>query len=213
MLWIVETPTQQEDFTMPRHALTALSLLLAVFLMACGGSDTSDEGEADAAASAEETAATTVDEATQTLVDEGTSTLKAEFEKFGAALTLTEPTQLASLVETPESFVDKQVLIEGTVTGVCKGMGCWVEVKATDGASIIARSLDHSVSVPKDCEGRHVKVQGLFQAMGPPPAEMEEVEGEGQHEGEEGVEPHECPAPTYILSMDAVELGPASDAS
>lgn len=197
---------------MPRHALTALSLLLVVFLMACGGSDTS-EGEAETAASVEETAATTVGDETKTLVDEGTATLTAEFEKFGTALTLTEPTQLASLVETPENFVDKQVLVEGTVTGVCKGMGCWVEVKAADGASIIARSLDHSVSVPKDCEGRRVKVQGLFQAMGPPPAEKEEVEGEGHHEGEEGVEPHECPAPTYILSMDAVELGPAGDAS
>jgi hypothetical protein len=196
---------------MPRNALTALSLLLVVFLMACGGSDTS-EGETDAAASAEETAATTVDEETQSLVDEGTATLTAEFEKFGTALTLTDPTQLASLVETPENFVDKQVLVEGTVSGVCKGMGCWVEVKAADGASIIARSLDHSVTVPKDCEGRHVKVQGLFQAMGPPPEEIEKHEGEG-HEGEEGVEPHECPKPTYILSMDAVELGPSGDAS
>lgn len=187
---------------MPRHFLTVLSLLLVAFLAACGGSDkneTENENESEATATAEEAVAETIDEAT--------TPLTAQVEKFGAAVTLTEPTKLASLVETPQDFVEKQVMVEGTVSGVCKGMGCWVEVKGADGASIIARSLDHSVTVPKDCEGRRVKVQGLFQAMGPPPEEQT------KHEGEEGMEPHECPAPTYVLSMDAVELGPGADAS
>ncbi len=51
------------------------------------------------------------------------------------------------------------VRVEGRVTKVCQGAGCWVEI--SDGASvIIARSLDHDVLFPKDCAGRKVLVYG-----------------------------------------------------
>jgi hypothetical protein len=99
--------------------------------------------------------------------------------------------------------VQKQVLIEGTVAAVCKGMGCWVEVQGEDGSTIIARSLDHSVTVPMDCEGRRILVQGQFRTMPVAPEE----------EKDHGDEGHRCPTPAYVLSMDAVELGPGLDES
>lgn len=52
------------------------------------------------------------------------------------------------------------VRILGSVTKVCQGAGCWVEV--SDGSTaIIAKSLDHDVLFPKDCAGRKALLYGL----------------------------------------------------
>jgi hypothetical protein len=174
---------------MTRHAIAALSLGAILVLAACGGSETSDL-QSEGSASLSETAA-----------------VVSDFEKFGASVTLTDRTPISSLSDSPEAFVDKQVLIEGKVTGVCKGSGCWVRVEGKEGSSIIARSLDHSVTVPTDCEGRHILVQGAFLTM---PVESSAKTEEEDHEEGEG---HECPRPTYVLSMDGVQLGAGSVAS
>jgi hypothetical protein len=54
--------------------------------------------------------------------------------------------------------------------------------------------------VPTNCEGRTIVVQGKFLKM-EPRGEPEE------HDHAEGEEPHECPQPVYLISLDAVELG------
>jgi hypothetical protein len=165
--------------------IRALSLLSVLGLLGCGGGGSSETAEAPGQGAEAET---------------GTVEQAAEAESFGAAVTLTDTTPIEELATKPQAFLDTNVLVEGKVTGVCKGMGCWVEVEAADGSSIIARSLDHSVTVPTDCEGRRIMVQGLFRTL---PAEPEE---EASPKEEAAGEPHECPQPTYVLSMDAVQL-------
>ncbi len=175
----------------------AFMLVLAgLFLTGCGGADNPPPATKDTS-----TAAAAADEvpAAQDVTD---------IERFGAPVTLTETTTITDLNAKPKDYVTKVVRIEGTVVDVCKGMGCWVEVKAADGASIIARSMDHSVSVPKNCENRPIVVQGTFMDMGAPP---ETPAPEPETEYEEGGEPHKCPSPIYMLSMDAVELGKAPE--
>jgi len=159
---------------MRRCRLLAMSLGLA--LAACGGSETSQ--------------------------GESAETARADAERFGAAVTLAEASPISGLASQPGNYAQKEIRVEGVVAAVCKGMGCWVEVRASDGSSIIARSLDHSVTVPMDCEGRSIVVQGLFQAMPVDP----ETEAEHSGEDHDAAEGHVCPAPEYVLSMDAVEL-------
>ena len=79
----------------------------------------------------------------------------------GRHITLKKPVKLAQLSKKPERFVGKPVLIEGRVKAVCQGMGCWVEVEDGKGTSFLAKSLDESVLLPKDCAGRVISVQGV----------------------------------------------------
>lgn len=114
---------------------------------------------------------------------------------FGAPVTVQKPTNLQKLSKSPAKFQGQTLRIEGTVKEVCQGAGCWVEVVDAKGASFIARSLDESVLLPKDCKGQKVVVQGLLTTM-----------PQKKKEHEEGAEAHACPAPAFVLSTTGIEL-------
>ncbi len=118
-------------------------------------------------------------------------------QKFGAPVTETKAVKLAKLIKKPAMFADKTVRIEGTVKDVCQGQGCWIEIQDARGKTFIAKSLDESVLVPKDCKGQKVVVQGVFTSK---PAKGHDAEHEA------GMAKHDCPAPTYVLDTKGVEL-------
>lgn len=115
----------------------------------------------------------------------------------GAAVTVTEPVDIARLTANPAGFAGQTVLLKGVVKEVCQGMGCWVEVAGPDGASFLARSLDESVLLPMDCRGRQIMVQGVVTML---PAK---APAESKPEG------HTCPRPDYVVATQGAVL-PAS---
>lgn len=123
----------------------------------------------------------------------------AEPARFGAPVTVRKAVPVAKLAATPAKFAGKTVRIEGTVAEVCQGMGCWVRVKDAKGQLFLAKSLDESVLLPKDCAGQAIVVQGVVTALKPAPKEA----------AEEGVPPHECPTPEYVVATQGIELRPA----
>ena len=118
-----------------------------------------------------------------------------EVQKFGTTVTEKKPVNLAKLAKAPAKFKGKTVRLEGVVKEVCQGRGCWIEVEGAKGVSFLAKSLDESVLVPKDCKGQTVVVQGVVTAM---PAQA--------HEHAAAEEGHACPQPTWVVSMLGVEL-------
>jgi hypothetical protein len=121
----------------------------------------------------------------------------ASAQRFGAAVKAKTPVNVAQLASTPAKFKGKTVRLEGTVKEVCQGRGCWVEVADDKGVSFMARSLDESVLLPKDCKGMHVVVEGKVMTM---PAKV--------HNEAEPTD-HACPKPEWIVSTRGVELTPA----
>jgi hypothetical protein len=115
-------------------------------------------------------------------------------ERYGAPVTVKKAVPIAKLAKSPERFAGKTVRLEGRVKAVCQGRGCWVEVEAPGGASFVARSLDESVLLPKDCVGRPIAVQGAVEAL--PAAVAAEQPAEG----------HACPKPTYVVATQGVVL-------
>ena len=111
-------------------------------------------------------------------------------------LTLKEATSIKSITAEPQTFVGKEVLVSGKVTSVCKGSGCWVEVENADGEKIICKSLDESVTVPKDCEGKFIQVQGKVK-------EDKKASGKAEMKKEPGMAEHACPAPKLLVSMES----------
>ncbi len=119
-------------------------------------------------------------------------------QNFGAPIKVKKCTSVAALAKDPARLAGKRIRIEGTVKDVCQGVGCWIEVADADGASFLARSLDESVLVPKDCKGRTVVVQGKVKLM-----PMKTAEAEAAKAKAEG---HACPAPQWVLATEGVEL-------
>jgi hypothetical protein len=118
-------------------------------------------------------------------------------QRYGTAVRVTKPVSIARLAKDPAKFKGRTIRLEGTVKDVCQGRGCWVEVVDAHGASFLAKSLDESVLLPKDCKGQHVVVEGVVTAL--PAAAAAEAEPAD----------HACPKPNYVVSTRGVELRPA----
>ncbi len=118
--------------------------------------------------------------------------------QVGSPITVVEVTPLAKIAAEPAAFSGQQVRIEGTVKAVCQGRGCWVEVTDKNGKSFMARSLDETVLLPKDCAGRKIVVQGVVTAL--PAKAAEEAEKSAAAEG------HACPKPDYVVATEGVQL-------
>jgi hypothetical protein len=119
--------------------------------------------------------------------------------KVGAAITTKKATDIAKLAKAPKKFVGQTIRIEGTVHKVCQGMGCWVEVASAKGVTFLAKSLDESVLLPKDCAGRKIVVQGVV-------TELPAKDAEGHQHADHKAEDHECPTPSYVISTQGAEL-------
>ena len=117
----------------------------------------------------------------------------AGVQKFGAPVTTKKAVDIAKLAKDPARFAGRKVRLEGKEKEVCQGRGCWVEVEAA-GASFLARSLDESVLLPKDCKGRKVVVQGVVKAL--PRTIKEEPREQG----------HACPKPEWVVATQGIEL-------
>ena len=89
----------------------------------------------------------------------------ANVQRFGAVVVEKKPVNLAKLQKKPASFSGRTLRIEGVVKDVCQGRGCWVEVQDARGATFIAKRLDESVLLPKDCKGQRIVVQGVVQPL------------------------------------------------
>jgi hypothetical protein len=68
--------------------------------------------------------------------------------------------------ETAPSFAEsgQLVVLSGTVSDVCRTMGCWLEIEDTssDGkrSSLLVMNKDHAFFVPRNCRGRGVHAIG-----------------------------------------------------
>jgi hypothetical protein len=87
--------------------------------------------------------------------------------KFGAAITESSNTTLASLSTEPARYAAKTVRTEGVVSAVCQAMGCWMEIVDDAGQAHI-KMAGHSFFIPREASGHHAVVQGrLLSAAGP----------------------------------------------
>lgn len=126
------------------------------------------------------------------------STPSNEVQRFGEPVTITRPVDVRKLEKRPAKFVGQTVRLQGVVKNVCQGRGCWVEVSGARGGSFLAKSLDESLLLPKNCKGWNVVVQGTVTAM--------PQDGHDHDHGDKGEAAHECPQPEYVVSTQGVEL-------
>ncbi len=68
--------------------------------------------------------------------------------------------------ETAATYADsgQLVVLSGTVSDVCRTMGCWIEIEDTNAegarSTILVMNRDHAYFVPRNCRGRRVHALG-----------------------------------------------------
>lgn len=118
-------------------------------------------------------------------------TTSGSWKAFGDKITMSKTTTLSKVVKNPGEFVDKEVLLEGTISEVCQNKGCWMVV-GDGGEHVRVEFKDYGFFVPRGSKGKKVKLQGklsdktisaeaaehMASEMKDPPVKSEEVKGE-----------------------------------
>lgn len=82
-------------------------------------------------------------------------------QKLGKEITTKKVTKISKILENPEKFVGKKVLVEGKVLEVCQMAGCWMDLKSDKkDAKIKVKVKDGEIVFPQEAVGKTALVEG-----------------------------------------------------
>jgi hypothetical protein len=109
-------------------------------------------------------------------------TKPSEHRRFGSPLSGGSAVPLASVLDKPDTFQEKSVVVEAKVRRNCMRRGCWMEIAdgiSPDSPGCRVTFKDYGFFVPLDSAGSTARVEGTVQVRVVPGAEVEHLESEG----------------------------------
>jgi hypothetical protein len=86
----------------------------------------------------------------------------SQSDKYGKEISLTEMTSISKILDKPEDFVGKTVLVEGEILEVCAMAGCWMELKSdSENRKIKIKVKDGDIVFPVEAKGKNAVVEGI----------------------------------------------------
>jgi hypothetical protein len=85
---------------------------------------------------------------------------------YGKGLTLKDQTLVSTIMESPEKFEGKQVLVSGTIVEVCPKRGCWVDLSGDkEFQKIKIKVKDGEIVFPLSAKGSEALVEGIVEKL------------------------------------------------
>jgi len=85
---------------------------------------------------------------------------------YGKGITLEEQTLLSTIMEAPEKFEGKQVLLSGIIVEVCPKRGCWVDLSGDkEFEKIQVKVKDGEIVFPLSAKGNEALVEGVIEKL------------------------------------------------
>jgi Domain of unknown function (DUF4920) len=101
---------------------------------------------------------------------------------FGTALGRSPRADLAEVLQSPDKFSDKTVLVEGKVRAACNRKGCWMELAESADAQAPGCRVtfkDYGFFVPTDSAGSQARVEAKVETKLIKPSMVAHLEEEG----------------------------------
>jgi hypothetical protein len=109
---------------------------------------------------------------------------------YGAGVSASPATPLARVIERPQEFDGKTIKVDGVVTAVCTGMGCWMALAPQAGApasdTLLVKVEDGVIVFPVSAKGRRAEAEGVLQRVGADPHDREAAAEHAKQEGRSG---------------------------
>lgn len=87
--------------------------------------------------------------------------LAEDTKKYGKEITSTETVKISRVLENPEAYEGKKILVEGTILNVCEKRGCWIELASDkEFESIRVKVKDGEIVFPMEAKGKKAVVEG-----------------------------------------------------
>jgi hypothetical protein len=85
----------------------------------------------------------------------------SQSDKYGKEISLKEKTSISKILEQPEEYVGKTVLVEGEILEVCAMAGCWMELKSdVENQKVKIKVKDGDIVFPVEAKGKSALVEG-----------------------------------------------------
>jgi hypothetical protein len=101
---------------------------------------------------------------------------------YGEPLSSGSRVSLASVLERPDRYTGRTLLVEGHVRRACTRMGCWMELAETskdDAPACRVIMKGHAFFVPTDSAGSSARVEGTLDVRRIDAAQVAHMESEG----------------------------------
>lgn len=136
---------------------------------------------------------------------DGAALTSMEGERYGEAITLTEVTPISTILDAPESWVGKRVLVRGMVVAVCEMRGCWMDIASDREFEKIQIKVDDGVIVfPLSAKGKDALVEGVVERLDLTAEEaLAEAERKAEEHGE-AFDPASVTGPQTIFRIRGV---------
>jgi hypothetical protein len=81
----------------------------------------------------------------------------------GAPITPDAPAvQLSEILADPQSFADKQIVVEGVIAASCTNKGCWMQLAPSEGADAVRVTFkDYGFFIPLTAKGMKARAEGV----------------------------------------------------
>jgi hypothetical protein len=99
---------------------------------------------------------------------------------YGQGVNQKDTVAIEDLLASPADYVDQVVRVEGTITGVCKKRGCWMEISDAEGHGVRVKVEDGVMVFPYTSMGLHATAEGVFTAI-PVKADHHHDHGDHKH--------------------------------
>lgn len=87
-------------------------------------------------------------------------------QKFGSEITLKENTKVSEILENPNSYIGKTVLVQGDVLDVCNEAGCWMDIASdVSNQKIKIKVKDGDIVFPVEAKGSSALVEGVVYSI------------------------------------------------
>ncbi|MDP6878341.1 MAG: DUF4920 domain-containing protein [Candidatus Marinimicrobia bacterium] len=99
-------------------------------------------------------------------IEKDIDTANISSENFGIEISDNVISPMTELFNNADSYLDKNVIIQGKIVDVCPMKGCWIEVKDFDSEkSIRVKVKDGEIVFPKNSKNKEVLVEGIFSKL------------------------------------------------
>ncbi len=83
--------------------------------------------------------------------------------EYGKALTVKKATPISKIMEKPEAYNGKRILVEGNIVDVCSTRGCWIKIGSDKEFQSMTFKVDDGVIVfPLDAKGKKARAEGVL---------------------------------------------------
>jgi hypothetical protein len=128
--------------------------------------------------------------------------LSMQGDRYGEALTLEEITPVSTILDEPDAWVGRRVLVQGMVVAVCEKRGCWMDIASDREFEKIQIKVDDGVIVfPLSAKGKRALVEGVVERLDLTAEEALEAERVKAEEHGEAFDPASVTGPQTIFRI------------